>query len=177
MVQDLANGQWTEPLPIEREKAMNFPEDITNTTGLTKRDRHELLGQFMGPNTLLFILGCCKYTSSHHQRFGIAPEARGYEFAISNLGVRGESNEALDVQEAKRRRTAAASPSRQVVKGVETPVAPAMSAETDKPQSDTKWSYGTNLTAEQNDVMQQFITTKEQFAYEMDDLGRHSTTT
>ena len=49
MVQDLANGQWTEPLHIERERAMIFPEHITSTTGLKERDRHKLLGQVMDP--------------------------------------------------------------------------------------------------------------------------------
>ena len=42
MVQDHANGQWTEPLPFEREKVMNFPEDITHSEKQTKGDRHGL---------------------------------------------------------------------------------------------------------------------------------------
>ena len=56
MVQHTEIGQWQEPVPMERERAMGFPEGYTKVVGISKTHRREMLGRVMDPHTLQFMI-------------------------------------------------------------------------------------------------------------------------
>ena len=56
MVQHTEIGEWREPVPVERQRAMGFPEGYTQVVGISDSQRQEMLGGAMDPHTLQFML-------------------------------------------------------------------------------------------------------------------------
>ena len=48
-------------MPIERERAMGFPEGYTQVVGISDTQRQAMLGRVMDPHTLRFMFQVCKY--------------------------------------------------------------------------------------------------------------------
>ena len=52
MVQHTETGEWRERVPVERERAMGFPEGYTQVVGISETETREMLGMVMDPHTL-----------------------------------------------------------------------------------------------------------------------------
>ena len=61
MVQHTETGEWLEPVPVERERAMGFAEGYTQVVSISDTQRREMLGQVMDPHTPQFMMQVCKY--------------------------------------------------------------------------------------------------------------------
>ena len=48
-------------MPVERERAMGFPEGYSQVGGISDTQRQEIVGRVMDPHTLQFMLQVCKY--------------------------------------------------------------------------------------------------------------------
>ena len=69
MVQHTEIGEWQEPVPVERERAMGFPEGYTQVVGISDTQRQEMLGRVMDPHTLQFMIQVCKYMAPVTESF------------------------------------------------------------------------------------------------------------
>ena len=61
MVQPSETGEWREPVPVERERAMGFPEGYTQVVGISDTQRRAMRGRVMDPHTLQFMFQVSKY--------------------------------------------------------------------------------------------------------------------
>ena len=61
---------------------MGFPQGYTPATGITERQRQELLGKVMDPHTLQFLMQVCKYMVPVSDKFRMpgpnVPASGGY---------------------------------------------------------------------------------------------------
>ena len=86
MVQHTKTREWREPVPVERERAMGFPEGYTQVVGISDTQRREMLGRVMDPHTLQFMIQVCKYMAPIADSFCMPST---YAPTCQNLGGTG----------------------------------------------------------------------------------------
>ena len=69
MVQHTETGEWREPVPVECERAMGFPEGYTQVVGISDAQRREMLRRVMDPHTLQIMIQVCKYMAPISDNF------------------------------------------------------------------------------------------------------------
>ena len=98
MVQHTETGEWREPKPAKRERAMEFPEGYTQVVGISDTQRREMLGRVMDPHTLLFMFQVCKYMAPVADSFCMPST---FVPTSQKLGVTGVASETDVVNETK----------------------------------------------------------------------------